>query len=256
MGAEVFYRRLMSVVDDFGRTDARSSVLRAALFPLKLSEITDKDITKWLNECSKYELLKCYSIKGKVFLEIDNFGQRLRAMRSKYPAPDDTCGHLSDDNSTLLTDDSKQPPEEESESEVEEESESETNPILKKVVFEKSKTHILFWKELVDVWFTHYEKLKRTKPTFAGVEAKSLKSFLEKLQKKAVEEGYEWTEETATGTFTAILQSIRDKWLLENFMLKNLNSQFDKIYATAKKSSPGEMAKNHDDWINKHFGTK
>jgi hypothetical protein len=37
--AEVFYRRLMSVVDDFGRYDGRSSILRADLYPLKVDKL-------------------------------------------------------------------------------------------------------------------------------------------------------------------------------------------------------------------------
>ena len=34
---EVFYRRLMSVVDDFGRYYARPALLRAACYPLLLT---------------------------------------------------------------------------------------------------------------------------------------------------------------------------------------------------------------------------
>ena len=35
---EVFYRRLMSVVDDFGRYYARPALLRAACYPLLLTK--------------------------------------------------------------------------------------------------------------------------------------------------------------------------------------------------------------------------
>jgi hypothetical protein len=92
--AEVFYRRLMSIVDDFGRYDARPSVIRGLLYPLKLDRISDADIVKWLGECSKTGLVSCYQVDGKDYLEIQNFGQRLRAMKSRFPAPADNCCHL------------------------------------------------------------------------------------------------------------------------------------------------------------------
>ena len=38
-GAEVFYRRLMSVVDDFGRFDARIDLLKSKLYPLNKMKI-------------------------------------------------------------------------------------------------------------------------------------------------------------------------------------------------------------------------
>ena len=37
--AEVFYRRLMSKVDDHGLYDARPSILRASLYPLRIDRV-------------------------------------------------------------------------------------------------------------------------------------------------------------------------------------------------------------------------
>jgi hypothetical protein len=86
---EVFYRRLMSAVDDYGRYDARVSILRSSLYALKLDKVSDADIVKWLGECSKAGLISVYQVQGKDYLEILQFRQRLRAMKSQYPPPED-----------------------------------------------------------------------------------------------------------------------------------------------------------------------
>ncbi len=46
--AEVLYRRLMSVVDDFGRFSGNPKLLRAACYPLRLDMVSDADIMQWL----------------------------------------------------------------------------------------------------------------------------------------------------------------------------------------------------------------
>lgn len=91
--AEVFYRRLMSVVDDYGRYDARASILRSYLYPLKLDRVSEADVAKWKAECANTGLVSFYEVEGKEYLEIKQFDQRLRAMKSKYPEPADICGH-------------------------------------------------------------------------------------------------------------------------------------------------------------------
>lgn len=85
--AEVFYRRLMSVVDDYGRYDGRSCILRAALYPLKLDRVSDRDIETWLRECEKTGLIKVYTVDSKRYLEVLKFDQRLRAKTSRWPPP-------------------------------------------------------------------------------------------------------------------------------------------------------------------------
>lgn len=94
---EVFYRRLMSVADDFGRYEARPSILRAFLYSLKLDRVSDSDVVKWLGECSKAGLVRIYSVDNKEYLEILKFDQRLRIMKSKYPDPADKCQQMTAD---------------------------------------------------------------------------------------------------------------------------------------------------------------
>lgn len=85
--AEVFYRRLMSVADDFGRFDGRLTILRVSLYPLQIDKVSDSDVGKWRLETAKAGLVRVYAVDGKEYVEIVNFGQRMRAEKSKWPAP-------------------------------------------------------------------------------------------------------------------------------------------------------------------------
>lgn len=84
--AEVFYRRLMSVVDDFGRFDGRVSVLRSRLYPLQVDKVREADIPRWIAECEKAGLIALYSVSGKQYILFRKLGTP-RAKESKFPAP-------------------------------------------------------------------------------------------------------------------------------------------------------------------------
>jgi hypothetical protein len=86
LAAEVFYRRLMSAVDDQGRYYAHPSLLRAALYPLRLNRVSDADIEAWLSECGGVGLVRTYQVGGKRYLELLDFRQRVRSP-SKFPQP-------------------------------------------------------------------------------------------------------------------------------------------------------------------------
>lgn len=86
--AELFYRRLMSVVDDFGRFSANPTLLRASCYPLKLDSVKEDSISKHLAECVGARLIVLYTVAGKAFLELQDFRQQVRAKESKYPSPD------------------------------------------------------------------------------------------------------------------------------------------------------------------------
>lgn len=85
--AEVFYRRLMSAVDDFGRYWAKEELLRAGLYPLLLDRVGNPDIAKWLAECADAGLVRTYTVEGKLYLQLLDFRQQVRAARSKFPEP-------------------------------------------------------------------------------------------------------------------------------------------------------------------------
>lgn len=86
--AEVFYRRLMSVIDDFGRYTANAKLLLGTCYALKLDVVSLDDINRWLCECQKADLLRVYEVSGKPFLEVIDFKQQIRSKESKYPSPD------------------------------------------------------------------------------------------------------------------------------------------------------------------------
>lgn len=85
--AEVFYRRLMSVVDDYGRFSAHPSLLRAALYPLKLDTVGDTAMHRLLAAVVQARLAQVYEVGGKTYLELLDFRQQVRAKDSKYPDP-------------------------------------------------------------------------------------------------------------------------------------------------------------------------
>lgn len=84
---EVFYRRLMSILDDFGRGDGRIPMIRSRLYPLKLDKVSDADVAKWLTECVGAGLVSVYRVEGKDFMEMADFRQTVRIKKAKYPAP-------------------------------------------------------------------------------------------------------------------------------------------------------------------------
>lgn len=96
--AEVFYRRLMSIVDDFGRFDGRIAFIRSKLFPLRLDKVSEKDVAVWLKECETIGLVKQYQVEKKPYLELLDFNQSVRIKRSKYPQnPESTCKQVQAD---------------------------------------------------------------------------------------------------------------------------------------------------------------
>ncbi len=92
--AQLFYRCLHSVVDDFGRYEADPSILRARCFARQLERWPEERIAKCLAECSKtamddgLPLVFSYECDFKKYLEINKFNQRIRPeTKSKFPPP-------------------------------------------------------------------------------------------------------------------------------------------------------------------------
>ncbi len=94
---EVFFRRLMSIVDDYGRCEAHPQLLRAKCYPLQTDAVRVADITRWMAACQKSGVIALYAKHGKQYLEIANFGQQLRSA-SKCPSPSDADGLLANDS--------------------------------------------------------------------------------------------------------------------------------------------------------------
>jgi hypothetical protein len=89
--AESFFYRLIVSCDDYGRMDARFSILRAKCYPLKVDKIKEKDIDKWLLELIKADLITYYVFNSRPYLEFKTWQdhQQVRANKSKFPGPND-----------------------------------------------------------------------------------------------------------------------------------------------------------------------
>lgn len=99
--AEVFFTRLIMKADDYGNYTANPKLLKAALFPLR--DVSAHEIDNWITECITCGIIKKYSVEGKDYLNIPNFGQRLRAMKSHYPDLSQSSGSHTTVNSRLET---------------------------------------------------------------------------------------------------------------------------------------------------------
>jgi hypothetical protein len=87
------------------------------------------------------------------------------------------------------------------------------------------------WEVLKTKWIDFYKQNFPREPTFNPAAAKNFKSVIDRLEKNSVAEGIEWTEQTALETFEFFLQKAmtHSDWLKRNFLLGNINSQFDAI---------------------------
>lgn len=88
---QVFFGRLIVSVDDYGRMDARTAIIRGRLFPLDNHRVTLDDIQAALFRMSEVEMVTLYEVNGKPYLQLTNWdkNQKPRANKSKCPAPDD-----------------------------------------------------------------------------------------------------------------------------------------------------------------------
>ena len=84
--AEVFYRRLLNKVDDHGLYDARPSILRSSLYPLRLDRVREADCSRWIAACEKAGLIVLYEAGGKPYLKVLDTRWQVRS-EPKYPPP-------------------------------------------------------------------------------------------------------------------------------------------------------------------------
>src|SRR5471030_647137 len=87
-GAEILYRRLMSVADDYGRYYANPTTIRGACLPTHPNPPCEQSVINWISECTQPDirLLVIYESEGCKYLEIVNFKQQTRS-KSKFPNP-------------------------------------------------------------------------------------------------------------------------------------------------------------------------
>ena len=91
---QIFYYKLLLIVDDFGRHEAELELLRSRLFWRALDRWSLTRVRAALTDVSSmrtddgHVLVMLYEANGKMYLQVNNFNQRLRAKHPKCPAPD------------------------------------------------------------------------------------------------------------------------------------------------------------------------
>lgn len=87
-GAEVLYRRLLNVADDYGRYYGSPATLIGACWPTAPGRVRLTEVKAWLQELrtSTRPLVLIYVIDGCEYLQLSDFGQKARS-KSKFPEP-------------------------------------------------------------------------------------------------------------------------------------------------------------------------
>lgn len=171
--AEVFFTRLIMKVDDYGCYYGNFKLLKSALYPLR--EISNIDVERNLNECEENGLIIRYIVDNKQYVMIKDFGQRLRAMRNKFPLPIDSNTPSSVSN----------PPPETETKPKRNESEFEGNKNILDVYFKDLKTCSYLDSILIDNKLTR-ENLEKLIPVFqkkANVEYKQFTDLVNHFKK-------------------------------------------------------------------------
>lgn len=101
--AEILYYRLIVTVDDFGRYDARPSMVKAACFPIRES-MTASKVEALLKELSEHGLVVVYQVDGKPYMQLCKWDNVPRAKESKYPALESECMQMYADVCNTNTD--------------------------------------------------------------------------------------------------------------------------------------------------------
>ncbi|MCO4819823.1 MAG: hypothetical protein KC517_09375 [Bacteroidetes bacterium] len=83
---QMFFVRLMLVVDDYGRYDARPELIKSRCYPVTTNKDLS-DVSKMLSSLDKSQMITLYTVNSKEYLEIIDYNQRLRQKKEKYPSP-------------------------------------------------------------------------------------------------------------------------------------------------------------------------
>lgn len=156
--AEIFFTRLIMKADDYGRFYGSSKLIKGHLFPLR--DYSFNEIESMRDECVKHELVKIYTVDGRDYIEIIDFGQRLRIMKSKFPEQQRVTENdrqpLTDDRGMLTDDRLKRNETKRNETEIEIEIETEVEK--KPEIDPRIEIEIFTPKEIVDFVNLNFDK--------------------------------------------------------------------------------------------------
>ena len=134
---------LITQADDMGRGDARPSIIKGRVFPLR-DRITNKDIDAALHGLAAKGCVSLYTVGGKPYFWFPTWGkhQRIRDSKAKYPGPEEA----DTPQETAIRDTSQKfaascgdSPPESNPIQSESKSESESNPNITREAFD------VFW---------------------------------------------------------------------------------------------------------------
>lgn len=98
---ELFYRRLLNVVDDYGRFTANPSLLVTACYPIRPEYVSETYVSEQLTTCAELGLVRLYEGKDRGhYLLVRNFRQPVRAKYSRFPDPPPEPGQLQPETVT------------------------------------------------------------------------------------------------------------------------------------------------------------
>lgn len=95
LGAELLFRNLIALVDDFGRYEGDPEIIAAHAYPRR-REITAKQVEGWLDELANADAMgmgpiRIYEANGRPYLLLVNWerhrGKTRRGARSRWPDP-------------------------------------------------------------------------------------------------------------------------------------------------------------------------
>lgn len=136
--AERFFTRLLMKADDYGCFYGDETLLKANLFPFLINDISDVTVKRWTYDCHMAGIITIYESGGNKYIQVVNFKQRLRTMKSRFPRPEEGSTVTCQSNDGQMT--AECPPEEEVEVETEEEVEYEGEGVrVRENVFLKEK---------------------------------------------------------------------------------------------------------------------
>lgn len=230
---EVFYRRLISVVDDYGRYFAHPALLRAALYPLKLDQVREVNVERLISACEKARLVRLYTVDGKRYLEVLDFRQQVRAKDSKFPHPPPDDEHM---HSTCIADAQHMHTKTETETETKSESEAEATTRPRKArpatdhqklvdKFLEIKGVSLSDKRQVSAWYRrHGKSASRLITEAGGIEYAT--AALEWGSRWLGEKGLSWTLDTIAKHLPTFAECGRNDALARKYGLDRQSVQY------------------------------
>lgn len=115
--AQSLFIRILTLVDDFGRYDARIPILHGQCFALR-PDIKPQRSAALRSELQRAKMIVVYEVDGREFLEVTQWQERARSERSKFPkkpqvfdistsaadgsAPQDSAASIDHRSSTIV----------------------------------------------------------------------------------------------------------------------------------------------------------